>query len=876
MRQKVLQSILKKHLFQMKGLCLFILTVVFLQHAFADQVEPCGSEVKCGEVGKVQISTRGTEKILEIGLDTVTKTFDIKKELNEAIDKSPDFPHKFNLGNAENYGMKASVDNLHFDELSFGPSKVNIEDRKVHVCVPIDEMELRVDAEFDIWGNKLSQKGASARIKKDAQTKPEVCFNGEVGEDGNFSDLVAVPWEAPQDVAGETKRALLDVNLSEASHDEILFSYLSLYAMEEGMELPTKFEWGKLWDLMGDFTPENAEKFFDVEEMRKKLIAIKGELPPKSESQQSEVGLRNYMGNMEIDMKLENNGPTVEKDDKVWDEMAELLTDPIPEREVPPDEGGIMSFIKGAAHNIGHKVIDAAHATKRGLAGVGNRLSMRGEKVLRERFLPYLQEKFNKNATQNPPVMTAIAKTAEKHLIPVARKHANKALQKAREIIAQENLARAKAYVPGFTLQDVIDDTTLRDLETRLGPKPMQDLVRSIDAIESSRDFNVTRNQAMRFLDDVEKYADAITNQSTDERTHRFLQSGLGRLVGRITDFLGKSPHGDLDRKFLGKRESVLYKLAQKERTLAQNIARKRENMKMELVPKLFSDTTGGPEVSLSFPELCKEGLGLMSQPLPDLGEYDASATVSIEGINSMLKRMQKSGAFDFCLYGQEARTCGSSENYDHKCKMTIPPKMVWNGVSAGHQLILDGVKCESRFINAGNDCGMNPNPDKSFLHALAYPFAKLVGGSCQLLADVTDELVTGGVGQNQGQVAIDIKPQVCGKSLCFDTALAGVNVEADLDSLSPSLKGVAGLITAIASPVTNVVKTQIVDDKLMSFLEDDVSKPLGAPVGVLPRKVESKPSSISVYADFERTPVVETVFSECFKEVQSCPERFF
>lgn len=864
-----------------KVLSLFIFSVISAllmpgPVLYADQEGPCGPLVTCGEIAKVQISKNGTEKILEMGIDTVTKNIDIKSELNEAMAKSPDFPHQFKLGSAEHYGMKASVDNVHFNALSFGASEVKIDDKTVHVCVPVEEMDISVDAEFDIWGNKLAQKGASARIKKDAPSKPEVCFNGEVSPDGSFSDLVAVPWEAPQDIALESKRALLEVDLQNASKDEILFSYLTLYAMEDGMELPTSFEWGKMWDLMGDFTPENAEKFFDIETMRTKLIAIKGELPPKAESEQSAVGMRNFIGNLELDLKLENNGPTIEKDDKVWDEMATLLTDPIPERVVPPDEGGVMSFIKGAAHNIGHKVIDAAHGAKRGLKGIGNRLSMRGEKILRERFMPYLQEKFNQNATHNPTVMTAIAKKTEKHLIPVARKHANRALAKAREIIQNENLARSKAHVPGFNLQDVVDDGTLRALEARLGPKPLQDLVLGIDSIKSERDYNIVRNQAMRFLDDVETYADAITNQSTDERTHRFLQSGLGKLTHRITDFLGRSPHGELDARFLNKRQSTLYKLEQKERILARNIAAKRELMQLQVVPSLLSGRSGGPEVSLSFPELCQEGLGMMEQNLPVLDEHDASATVSVEGINVLLRRMQRGGAFDFCLFGQEAKTCGTSENYDHKCKMTLPPKLVWNGQKAGHQLLIDGVKCESRFLNADEDCGMNPDPDKSFLHALAFPIAKIVGGSCQLLVDVTDEFVTGGVGQNKGQVAIDIKPQVCGKALCFETALAGVDVETDLDTLSPSLKGIAGLVTAVASPVTNAVKTQIVDDKLMSFLEDDISKPLGAPVGVHPRRIESRPGSISIYADFERTPVVETVFSDCLKEVQSCPERFF
>lgn len=824
----------------------------------------------------MQLSEKGTAKILETGLDAITSTIDIKSELNEAIANSPKFPYEFDLGNKANFGMKASIDNIHFDELTFGPSKVDIKDGEVSVCVPVDEMEIKVDADFDVWGNKLSQKGASARIKKNSPSKPEVCFTGNVDANGDFGELVAIPWEEPRDVVMESKRALLAVDLNKATNDEILFNYLTLYSMEEGHELPTQFSWSNLWKMMGDFTPENAEKFFDVDKMRKNLIAIKGEMPPVKEEELPKTGLRNYLGTMEIDLALDQNQATVKKDEKVWEDMVEIMGAPMPESEIAADEGGLMSWISGVADSIGHRVSQAGKAAKRGIAGVGNRLTMKGESLLRERFLPYLQEKFNQSATSNPPVMTAIAKTAEKELIPVARKHANRALEKAREIIKRDQLARTKTHLPGFHLQNVIDHGTLRRLEERLGPRPLQNLVLAIDKIKSPADFKLVKEQARSFLEDVETYADSIGDNSTDERSHRFLQAGLAKLTANITDFLGNSPYGRLDAGFLNKRQSALYKLQTKERILARNIAHKRELMSMELVPSLFSSRTGGPEVALTFPELCREGIGRMKGPIPGNRGHDLSATVSVDGINAMLKRMQRGGAFDFCLYGKEYRTCQSGENYDHKCRMELPPRMVWNGAKGSHQLLLDGVKCESRFLNADKDCGMKVNPRKSFFHAVAYPFAKLVGGTCKLTSDLADELVTGGIGQNQGQVAIDISPQVCGRALCFDTKLGGVNVEADMSKLSPSLKGMAGLVTAIASPITNAVKTQIVDDQLMSFLEDDISQPLRAPLGVAPKSIQSRPGSITVFADLERTPAVEAVISDCLREGRACPERFY
>ncbi len=854
---------------------LFLSTVSSLS-SYADQGHPCAPQVVCGEVGRIQISEKGAAKILETGIDAITNTIDIKSELNEAIAKSPDFPVQVELGNNSNFGMKATLDNLRFDELSFGPSKVDIEDGEVSVCVPVEEMDIKLDADFDVWGNKLSQKGAGARIKKDSPQKPEVCFTGEVDANGDFSELVAVPWEEPKDVVMESKRALLSVDLNQATNDEIIFNYLTLYSMEEGHELPTNFSWSNIWNMMGDFSPENAEKFFDVDQMRKNLIAIKGQMPPLKEEGLPKTGLRNYLGTMEVDLALDKDQERIAADESVWDDMVEIMSRPTPEREAPPDEYRIMSWIKGVGNSVVNKAYQAADATKRGIAGIGNRVSMKGESLLRERFLPYIQEKFNKSATSNPPVMTAIAKTAEKELIPVARKHANRALQKARELIKRDNLARAKAHVPGFQLQDVIDHGTLRRLEAKLGPKPLQDLVLAIDGIKSPADYKRVKEEARLFLSHIDEYADAIADNSTDERTHRFLQAGLGKLTANITDFLGQNPHGRLDNGFLNLRQNVLYKLQTKERTLARNIAHKRELMSMEVIPSLFSSRTGGPEVSLTFPELCREGIGRMKGPIPGTRGHDFSATVGIDGVNAMLKRMQRGGAFDFCLYGGEYRTCQSGENYDHKCRMELPPRMVWNGSKGSHQLILDGVKCESRFLNAQKDCGLNVNPHKSFFHAIAYPFAKLVGGTCKLATDLADELVTGGVGQNQGQVAIDISPQICGQALCFDTKLAGVNVEADMSKLSPTLKGMAGLVTAIASPVTNAVKTQIVDDQLMSYLENDISQPLQAPLGVAPKSIQSKPGSITIFADFERTPAVESVVSACLQNQQSCPERFF
>lgn len=845
--------------------------------AYADQTHPCTSQVVCGEVGRIQISEKGAAKILETGIDAISNTIDIKGELNEAIAKSPDFPATFNLGSNSSFDMKASIDNVHFEDLSFGPSKVDVKDGEVSVCVPVEEMEIKVDADFEIWGNKLEQKGAAARVKKNSPQKPEVCFTGEVDANGEFSDLVAVPWEEPKDVVMESKRALLAVDLKTATDDEILFNYLTLYSMEPGHELPTNISFGKIWDMMGDFTPENAEKFFDIDKMRENLVAIKGEMPSAAPEGLPKTGLRGYLGTMELDLALEENSKsTVKPDEKVWDDMAEIMSQPVPERKADPDEYRVMSWIRGIGNTVVGKVYQAGDAAKRGIAGLGNRLSMKGESLLRERFLPYLQEKFNKSATNNPPVMTAIAKTAEKALIPVARKHANRALAKAREMIREQNLARAKAHVPGFNLQNVIDDGTMRRLENKLGPTRLQGLVLAIDKIKSPAEFKRVREDARGLLDDLDAYADAIAENSTDERVHRFLQAGLGKLTANITDFLDNSSYGNLDNGFLKQRQRVLYKLQQKERVLARNIAHKRQLMSMEVVPSLFSARTGGPEVSLTFPELCREGIGRMTGPVPGTRGHDLSATVGIDGINAMLKRMQRMGSFDFCLYGGEYRTCQSGENYDHKCRMELPPRMVWNGMKGSHQLILDGVKCESRFLNADKDCGMKVNPHKSFFHAIAYPFAKLVGGACKLTTDLADELVTGGIGQNQGQVAIDISPQICGKALCFDTKLAGVNVEADMDKLSPSLKGMAGLITAIASPVTNVVKTQIVDDQLMSYLEHDISQPLKAPLGVAPKSIQSKPGSITIFADLERTPAVEAVVSECIRDKQSCPERFF
>ena len=71
------------------------LVFIFAPLVHADQVVPCASQVVCGEVGKVQISTSGTEKILEMSLDAVTHTIDIKGELKRTVEMGKKFWRSF-------------------------------------------------------------------------------------------------------------------------------------------------------------------------------------------------------------------------------------------------------------------------------------------------------------------------------------------------------------------------------------------------------------------------------------------------------------------------------------------------------------------------------------------------------------------------------------------------------------------------------------------------------------------------------------------------------------------------------------------------------------------------------------------------------------
>ena len=843
--------------------------------------------LQCGQVGRLSLSSKGTGKIFKMGLDTTSEMLDLKHEANKALDGDK-FPLKFKMGNGVTSGIEAEIDNVHFDSLKMGKSKVDVDGDEVHVCVPVDEMDIKVDAALDIYGTKISQKGASASVKKSAPQKPEVCFKGKMGADGEVGNLVHIDADEPQDIATETKLAMLDMDLNKASEDEILFNYMTLYFMEENMPLPTKVDWDKIWAVMNKVTPETVKDFFDVGKMRQELKKIKGSLPI-GDSDEKKTGLKNYIGSLEVDLNLKQNQTNMKKDKKFWEEAYDIWigkNEKPPEKKPKPDSQNLWGMFEDMASNVVDGAKRAFNRTAKAAGrisqGVANNIGLNAETIMRERFLPYLQESFNKNATTSAPVMTAIAKAAEKKLIPLAKEKANKAIANFQNGVFKDGIYRTTMKEPVFNAQDLVDHNTLRRMEEKISPEKILNLVKqSKTPIRNKDKKEKFEKDVSGLLMNAQKYLQAISDDSSDKRSLEFLNDKLNgalQAVGHI--FNGPNKHL-LDEELKTQYHQLLRLRRAKAAFVRENIAARERNYNLEFSANFFSKLSGGPEVTLAVPELCHEVSTLpASQVLKpeDFKKHDINAAVGTDAINAIIKKKAENGEFDFCLYDNEARTCSSKgDNYDNKCQFTESPQLVWNKESKKHEIHLKKISCDTRLVNADPECGADSKVDIPVLGFIINTAAKAAGSVCKFIGDQADEFVQGSVGQNLVDVVVEVEPKVCGNSVCIEPNLKDTNVIHNLEKVNPSLVGLVGkIVGTVASPITDIVKTEIVDDALMVFMQNQVGRPIDAPVGIAPKKIVSEEGRITILSDIDEGHDLKSAVDACIKDSSNCADNLY
>ena len=837
-----------------------LFTVLLSFSAFAER--PCAN-IQCGEAARFSLSEKGIEKIMSLGLNAMTQQNDLKDEANQYL-KDAKFPYKFDLGNTRVGQMSASVDNVKFNKLKFGKSKVDVNERKMNVCIPVDEMDLSVDASLDIMGSQLNQKGARAYVNESSPDKPKVCFKAEVDESGQVGPLVQVKNEVPTDVAKETKMAMLDIDLNQANEDEILFTYMTLYMMEENMALPTKVDMKSIYHAIRDPNPETLKKLVDIDAMRESLKNIKKELPPQTKKDKE--GIVDYVGNLKIDLNLEQNQNSLKSDNKIWDDAYNILN----EKDESNAEGGFFSSIT----NLGKKLVKAG---KRVADGAIQNLKVGAEDVVRKRFLPYLQESFNKNVTGSSPIMTAVAKTAEKNLVALAKEKANMAIaefQKAQGV--QNGNFSTKIKEPLWNIQDITDFDTLRKNEEAIRNGNLKKLFSDSFYLNKLPNKKLFNSALENELSKIENYLNAINPKSSDQDAADFLYAELKPLIKNINQNLLNSNVKDYPLDLRDKVMSIYQKIQMKESLLNQKISERNSEKDVRVSIDFFNKVSRGPQVSLSLPELCQQGVGSLpnSSKLKseEIRAHDVSGEVSVPAMNAYAKQRALKGDFDFCMLDNEMKSCSNGNNYNNRCRLLEPPQLKWNEKKQKHEIELKNIQCESRVVNADPKCNMGT---KSKIPVLGFIFNGIssgVGSLCKLASDQADNLITSSQGQNLISVKVEVDPQVCGNALCLNTKLADSKVTADLERLNPNLASIVGKISSLVlSPFTEYVKKEIVDKDIMNFMSKKISKPLEAPSQIQLKRITSERGKFVVLADIDDSEKTEKWINNCVNYPTNC-----
>lgn len=873
----------------------YLLVATLLLHsplgmAISYEQESC-IPLQCGQMARLRMSRKGTEKLMKLGLDSVTSDLDLKKMANEALDKQ-DFPFKFDIG-SKAAGISAQVDDLKFNALKFGKSDVKIKEDQVHVCVPVDEMDMAVDAEFNIQGHNSKQKGARAYIDPKSKSKPKVCFNGKIGLDGHVKELVHIENKVPTDIGQETKMAMLNMDIDKADDDELLFTYMSLYFMEDNMKLPFKFDWMsmKSWSdaykLLGDINPKNLKKMMDMDFMRKKLKEIKGSLPPMPKSNQPEEGLVNYLGNLKVDLNLKANktakDPNANYMDKVWKIWQGEAKKK--EKAAPAKEpGGFYGLWKKAADavvGLGNKVADSVSTVTTGLK---SKFMHDSEELIRSRFLPYIQDSFNKSVSGSAPVMTAIAKTAEKNLIPLAREKANAAITALQNSANFGSITHTKFNRPYLNVQDLADGETLHRIQKKLDFNTydrVNENVRNISRFSNKNKKQIIKNTGL-VLDRIQHYVDSVSGRSSDRNAQDFLTNTVIPYLDKMRDNMYYQTGGYIPRDLKNRTLSMLRDARAKSALLARNISYRNRDLELELSTRWFNKLSGGPEVTVATDELCAQGVGVLGNSKKvtneDLQSYDLSGSLSIDAVNAMIAKLSKDGQFDFCLNDNQLNTCSTVHgNYNNRCRFERPPKVVWNQKNQKHEIKLDNLQCETRLLNADKRCGVKDKTSNiPILGFFINTITKGVGSACKFVSDQADNVITGSVGQNLVDVTVELDPKICGKSVCMQPKLKDSKVATDIQNVNPNLASMIGkMVGIVASPITDIVKGQIVDDALMTFMESEVSQPLEAPVGIRPQKIVSEAGRITVLSDIEPQEGAH-FFTGCLNHNRDCNVEHF
>jgi len=848
--------------------------------------------LQCGQMARLRLSQNGTEKLLKIGLDTVTANLDLKTQANEALDKE-EFPFEFNIG-SESANISAQIDDLEFNGLQFGKSEVDIDGEKVHVCVPIDEMDLSVDAQIDIKGHSTSQKGARAFVDPESTQKPKVCFNGEIGLDGNVKNLVHIGNEVPTDIGQETKMAMLDLNIDEADEDEILFTYMSLYFMEDDLEMPIKFDWlsrsswGDVFDLVGEISPENIKSMMDLDMMKSKLKEIKGNLPPIPKNHdRPEEGLVNYLGNIKLDLNLEENktaeNPNADYMDEVWKIWQEESQNELKSAPSEESAGGLYGLWRKAADSVvGFK--DRVVASSQTISkGIKDKFAHNTEELIRSRFLPYFQDSFNNSVTGSAPVMAALAKTAEKHLIPLAKKKANEAVTKLQNSSNFSSIMSTSISRPFVNAQDLVDRESLSNLQNAMKMSDYNQVSYNVRNIRQVTDKDHTLDNVEKILSNMENYTESVSANSSDRNALEFLSHEMLPYLERLRDNMYYQTGGNIPKELKDRTLFLIQKVRAKSAIVAENINYRNREVELEISTRWFNELSGGPEITVATQELCDQGVGFLMDSTKvtneELQSYDLSGTISIDAVNATIDKLAKDGQFDFCLHGNDVQTCSSVRgNYNNRCRFEDPPKVEWNESTQKHEIKLRDLQCETRMINADRRCGFRDQKSNiPILGFLINTIGRGAGNVCKFVSDQADNVVTGSIGQNLVDLTVELEPQICGTSVCMQPKLKDTNITTDMDNVNPNISSIIGkMVGIIASPITDVVKNEIVDEALMTFMEAEVSQPLESPIGIYPRKIVSENGRITVLSDIEPEDELRGFFSECVQGSTNCSTEHF
>ena len=859
-------------------------------HALSLSREAC-MPLQCGQMARLRLSHTGTEKLLRIGIDTITDNFDLKDLANEALDKE-DFPFQFNIG-SEASQISAQIDDLTFNAIEFGNSEVDVEGDNIHVCVPVEEMDMSVDAQLDIKGHSTSHKGARAFVNPDSPSKPKVCFNGEIGLDGQVKDLVHIENDVPTDIGLETKMAMLDMDLENADEDEILFTYMSLYFMEDNLDLPLKFDWLSMssWQdvftLVGDITPENMKKMMDMDLMKNKLKEIKGSLPPRPKSDRPEEGLVNYLGNLKVDLNLEENttkeNPNADYLDQVWNIWKEESEAEMKAAPAEEPAGGLYGLWRKAADAVvGFKddVVQSAQTLKDGFLQAK---AHQTEELIRSRFLPYFQESFNNSVSASAPVMGALAKTAEKHLIPLAKKKANEAISKLQNASNFGSITRTELSRPFINAQDLVDRESLNRIQESMNMSNYSIISNQVRNIRDMPNKDHIIEQTDKILRNISHYVDSVSSNSSDRNAQNYLSETLIPYLERLRDNMYYQTGGHIPKDLKDKTLQLIQETRAKSAIVAENISYRNRNLELELSTRWFNELSGGPEVTVATEELCAQGVGSIGESTKvnneELQSYDLSGTLNIDAVNALLEKLAKDGQFDFCLHNGEVQTCSSvTGNYNNRCRFEDPPRVTWNSSSQKHEIKLRDLQCETRILNAQEKCGIGERRSKIpvlgfFVNALG----SLAGGACKFISDQADNVVTGSIGQNLVDVTVELEPEICGNSVCMEPHLKDSKIVTDMENVNPNLASMIGkLVGIVTSPITDVVKNEIVDDALMTFVESEVSQPLRAPIGIYPQKIVSERGRITVLSNIEPEEDLGDFFAECVTGGTNCNTEHF